>query len=124
MSSNILADNAITIYRGSSKTYLLTVTDEDGEIQNLTGASIYFTVKCDVKDSLAKIQKSSAQATEIEIHAPTEGKAKIYLGPTDTQNMDPGKYVFDVWVQLASGKRYPVIKPSTFKVEHAVTVLS
>lgn len=123
-SSNILGGNAIELIRGSSKTFLLSVVDEIGAVQSLDGATVYFTVKCDLKDTETKIVKSSAQPAEIEIYAPAEGKAKIYLTPGDTLNMDLGEYVFDVWVELASGKRYPVVKPSPFIIEAGVTVLS
>jgi hypothetical protein len=118
-------ENEIEIYRGSSKTYELHVTDAEEEDVDLTGARVILTVKCDLSDPAPLIQKDSAKgASEVDINHPLEGKAEIKLVPSDTQTMDAGTYIFDVWVELASGTRSPVVSPSPFKVVAGVTVLT
>jgi hypothetical protein len=115
--------NSVSVIRGSSKTFQLTVTDQDGNVVNLTGATIYFTVKRNIKDVEWVIQKKSTDVTQINITQPIDGIAQIYLQPGDTVNLDPKDYIFDVWVVLSSGQQYPVVTPTTFEVEAGVTVL-
>jgi len=118
-------ENEIEIYRGSSKTYELHVTDAEEEDVDLTGARVIMSVKCDLSDPSPLIQKDSVKgASEVDINHPKEGKAEIKLVPSDTQTMDAGTYIFDVWVELASGTRSAVVAPSPFKVVAGVTVLT
>ena len=119
----LLPKNSVEIVRGSSKTLKLKVTDGNGEIVNLTGATIYFTVKKNVKDELSLIDKSSLSISEIEIPNPTDGTALIYLIPQDTASLAATNYTFDVWVVLSSGERFVVVQPSVFKVTVGVTNL-
>lgn len=121
--SILFPENAITIIRGSSKTLKLTVTDENGAMVNLTGATVYFSVKVAERDPQPLFQKSSLNPAQAEITVPREGVALIYLQPSDTQNLDPHEYVFDAWVILANGKRYPVVKPSVFAVQPGVSFI-
>lgn len=124
MGTNVLLPvNAVTIYRGSSATYKLTAVDADGKPLDLTGASVHFTVKRSLEDTLPVIRKSTANVAEAEITSPKGGIAKIYLVPADTKNLHECQYVFDVWTILASGKRYPIVPPSIFEVLPAVSIL-
>jgi hypothetical protein len=115
--------NAITIIRGSSKTLKLTVSDENNALVNLTGATIYFSVKVSDRDSHPLFQKSTLNPAQAEITVPREGVALIYLQPSDTQNLDPHEYLFDVWAILANGKRYPVVQPSIFAVQPGISFI-
>lgn len=126
----LLPENAITIVRGSSKTYELIVTDDgpgaSGKAVDLTGARVVFSVKRDIDDPETAVlirKDSQTDVTQAEITLPREGKARIYLVPADTQTFAPAEYVFDVWVFLPNGKRYPVIPPSIFNVTLAVTLV-
>lgn len=123
MASSILPENALSIIRGSSKTLELSVVDDSDAAVPLTGAQIYFTVKRCADDSQSLISKTTAVITQIEITSAVGGKARIFLNPGDTQNMPAGNYTFDVWVVLTSGKRFPVVLPSTFEVLPGVTVI-
>jgi hypothetical protein len=126
MSSNILgSENQIELVRGSSKTYELEVLDEDGTAVDITGSRVVLTVKCSATDRSPLIQKDSAAGVaQVELTAPREGKAAIKFVPSDTQTLDVGKYIFDVWVVLVSGFRSPVIMPSPFIIQAGVTVLT
>jgi hypothetical protein len=123
MTGILRPENALQVVRGSSKTIDLTVTNEDGNPVDLTGSTVYFTVKRLVTDASPLIQKKSSDALEIDIFDPRGGVARIYLNPADTQNLALNPYVFDVWVVLSSGKRYPVVGPATFDMLPSVTVI-
>ena len=117
-----LGPDTIEVYKGESKTLVLTVLDENRAAQDLTGATLTMTVRKRITDTTAVITKVSTTVTEIEIQTPaTDGKAKIFLVPADTSALAVGPYVYDVWVTLSSGRRSPVIKPSLFSILQAVT---
>jgi len=126
MSSSILgSENQVEIYRGASKIFELEVLDMNNNPVNLTGARVIMTVKCAVSAVASLIQKDSDVGTsQVDIVAPREGKAEIKFVPSDTQTLDAGSYIFDVWVVLSSGSRNPVILPSVFLVKAGVTVLT
>ena len=123
MASILTTENSIEMYKGTSKTFVLSVVDENNVIVDLTGATIYFTVKDGIGEVNPLVQKKSSNALEIDIFDPRGGKAKIYLSPSDTQALALKPRVFDVWVVLSSGKRYVVIPPSDFVLKPPVTVL-
>lgn len=118
-------ENEIEIFRGASKTFELEVKDGEEEAVDLTGARVILSVKCDLSDAAPLIQKDSqVGAAQVDITHPHEGIAEIKFVPSDTQTMDVGEYIFDVWVVLASGTKGPVIPPSPFRVMAGVTVLT
>jgi hypothetical protein len=124
MTPTLLAPvNSVTVIRGSSKTFQLTVVDQLGKPVDLTGAALFFTVKEKLEDPYPLIQKKSSDPTQILITNPKGGVAQIYLLPQDTANREPKDHVFDCWISLVSGKRYPVIPPSTFEVVAGVTAI-
>ena len=133
VSSNITkSSNSIDLYQGESKDLDLFVVEEVKDINgvlieqpvNLTGATIYFSVRKKANSPELLIGKDSTNILAIEILSPaTDGKAIIHLLSSDTKNMQAGEYVFDVWVVLSSGKNVPVVEISEFLVKEAVTKL-
>jgi hypothetical protein len=107
------------IYRGQDKTYLVTVVDDAGAAIDLTGGTMFFRVSDTPGSAHLIIAKSSAVGAEITFLAQsgaTLGQAEIYIVPADTSDLEADVYYYDVWFQLGSGKRYPVIPPSRFEV--------
>lgn len=137
MGTNVLLpENSVRVIRGTSKSFKLTVSDlrEDSIVScgcdkasppplDLTGATIHFTVKKEISDRLPVIKKSSINSSEIEIVNAKAGIAKIHLAPSDTQDLEPNFYVFDVWVVLANGKRFCITGPCQLQIEYGVTFL-
>lgn len=118
--------NAVQLVRGTTKTFELTVLDDAGGAFDLTGASLWFTVKKTIKDVDFVVQKRSTDPSEIAITSAKEGKASIYLLPADTNLLDVREYVFDVWVVVvptppATPLRYLVVGPSTLELQDSVT---
>jgi len=93
-------ENSIEMFRGTSKTFDLTVTDDSGQPVDLTGATLYLTIKERMDDQLPLVQKKSSDALQIDIYDPRAGKARIYLEPGDTQNLALKPRFFDVWAIL------------------------
>jgi hypothetical protein len=132
-SSNITkSSNSVDLYQGESKDLDLEIVKEVKDINgvlveepvDLTGCTIYFSVRTKTNSPDLLISKTSTNALAIEVLTPlTDGKAIIHLASDDTKNMDPSEYVFDVWVTLSSGKNVPVVEVSAFIVNAAVTKL-
>jgi len=92
----------ITVKRGDTTPLPLTFTDENGSAVDITGWTIYFTVKAkiDDEDNDAKIKK------DVTTHSdPTNGKTVITLSSSDT-SIDPGNYYYDVQVKTNTGEIY------------------
>ena len=126
--SIVATANEIVIVRGTSKNFELMVSDDAGAPVNLTAARVIATIKCDLYDDKISIQKDSdAGSAEVEIlsqEGSTLGKAMLKFSPSDTQTLDAGEYVFDVWVVLSSGARHIVVGPGPFIITRGVTVLT
>lgn len=109
--------NKISMYLRDDRTLALTVNDEDRAPVDLTGCKLWFTVKQRTSDTDANalIMKKNTAAgggdTQIKVLTPPEdGKAEVYLVPTDTDLINPGVYVYDVQVTLANGKTYTITR--------------
>ena len=126
------SSNSVEIFRGQSLDLELELTvDEEqpsGEVKEvplkLANVIITLSVKRTIDDTRAVITKSTADALQIEVKGDAnDGIALIHFDPADTKDREPGELVFDVWVELASGKRYPVVEVSLFEILKPVTVL-
>lgn len=123
MSAFLAPENALSMYRGTSKTLQVAVKDDSGAVVDITGAHLYFTLKKDVRDTQPVVQKVSTDVAQIEFTAPRSGVARIYIVPADTQTLDTGIYTFDVLLVLPSGKRYLVVPPTEFELMATVSVV-
>ncbi len=122
--------NTILVYKGASKDVDLKIVkdikDPNGnpfEVPfDLTGCSLFFTVRKTLQDPKYIIYKTTNDSSQIAVsNDPTTGDAIVFIGFIDTELLEPGLYYFDVWVQEPSGKRYPVVEPSEFMVLSAST---
>jgi len=101
----------LEISRGDAVTYCLEVEDDDQVDVDITGSTIWFTVKedADDTDAAALIQLSSADIAEIDIYSPTIGRARIYVKNAHTQNIAIGRHIYDVQIKTAAGDPYTVV---------------
>src|SRR4030042_3861484 len=93
------------MYRGDNKTLALAIRDALGNPVDLTDALIWFTVKRAIDsgggDSAAVLTRATANVEgggddQILITDEINGKAEIYIVPSNTQNMGIRTYVADV----------------------------
>lgn len=105
-----MSEMTLRLRRGESARYRLTVTDEDGDRLDLSGAQLYFRAKKTPAGSdPVLIAKSSAVSAEIEIldqdpNGETVGQADVRLVPADTRALAPGTLKFEARVVLADGE--------------------
>lgn len=93
-------------YSGNSKTVLVKIDDQDGNLKDLTGAELTYVIM-DRKDySDIKLRKSSANG-DSEIKVISLGYCEIYLKPADTINLY-GKFRHHLNVVDADGEEETV----------------
>ena len=115
-----MALKRIALTRGDSQTYTLTFKQADGTLYCLKNWVVFFTLKTnyslpDAQASLQKIVTTFADTT-----AGTSGVATISLEPTDTVDLDPGEYDFDISVRTAGNETFTVMK-GKLDLEYDVT---
>ena len=100
-------DNKIETYRENTCPINLSITNPDKTPKDITGATVYFTVKPEFDnaedDSTAKIKVEITDHTD-----PTAGLTQINLTPTQT-NIPADDYVYDVKVKLANTEQYTMV---------------
>ncbi len=88
----------LNIYRGDSKTFNLTFVDGDGSPIDLTGATIYFTIK--YQDDYVNSTSDTTDALiekDITTHTnPTGGLSSVTIDSDDTYGLRPITYKFDM----------------------------
>jgi len=100
----------VELYAGSDRTLRLYVRDQDDNIVDLTGATCKFTMRR-TKDGPILVQKSTAVPAQGQIGSADRGEVLFYLIPSDTSSLDVyEQYVFDMHVQVASGKQATVLE--------------
>lgn len=121
-----LENNRIDMFIRDDRTLSLSVLRkrENGTQapEDITGAKIWMTVKERTSDTddQALIRKRNTAAggsdSQIKIIDAPGGKAEIYLVPDDSTALNPGTYIYDVQITLASGKTYTITRDKiTFK---------
>lgn len=110
---------SLKINRGTLYTRSGTVSI-DNELTDLSSATIRFTMKTtefdeDADDSTAVVQKDVDNGN-------SEGAYSIILAPSDTSELEPGKYFYDIKVDLESdGEQVYKIDEGTIKLDGSPT---
>lgn len=98
----------ISIVRGTTNSFGITVTDADGhQIPVTNGQRLIFAVKKNPKDDEPLIVKT--------ITEPVNGEYWLDLAPSDTAGFEAGKYFYDVGMQQGA-EFYNVIETSNFEI--------
>lgn len=106
----------INMFLRDDRTLSLTLKYPDNTPVDLTSSKLVFTVKEKTSDadSAAIFQKKNTAAggsdDQFKIINAAGGRAEIYIVPDDTEDTDPGIYLWDVQVVLANLKTYTVLR--------------
>lgn len=109
----------INIHKKNTAEMPILITYTSGDPVDLTGGSIFFTVK----RCLADTDESAIIKKDITIHSsPTTGESVLSLASSDTDKT-PGKYVYDLTLVSASGEiqttdigEFNILQPVTRRV--------
>lgn len=107
----------LSAYRGDDKTWNLNFTDANGDPIDLTGSTVFFTVKVNKSDpdSDAVISKSQSSHTN-----PTGGVTSISLTNSDT-NVKVGNYYYDFQLVDSAGL-VTTILTGIFMIKQDITI--
>ena len=106
----------LTIIKGDTTSISVTFTDSDGAAIDITGTTIFFTVKNDTgkDDTYAVIQKNVTSHSD-----PTNGITAIPLSSTET-NVKAGTYSWDLQIKYSNGD-IQSITPGTCNIVQDIT---
>ncbi len=106
----------MTITKGDTYKFNVTVKDSDGNVFDLSGYTMVFTAKDDITkpDAEADIQKTAT------ITDPLTGIGEFVLLPADT-DIEVKSYRYDVQISDGGNNVYTVIKNQELKITDEVT---
>lgn len=113
-----MKEYVLSITRGDSATYNLTFTDEDDVAIDITGWTIFFTVKT-APDDVAADTGALISKTVTSHTTPASGITKIELSASDTA-IALGRHYFDIQAKTDEGKIITAMK-GRFEVTYDVT---
>ena len=87
-------------YRGDNKSYTLAFTDKNNEPINITGWTIFFTIKryLSQSDDEANLKEDVTNHDD-----PTNGLSSIHLSNGQTDSLEPGDYFCDIQIKKVDG---------------------
>ena len=105
-----MALKRLSLTRGDSDNYGITFKKADGSLYNIKNWVVFFTVKTnhDLPDAQASLQV--IVGTFGDTTSGTSGSANIPILPSDTTNLTPGEYDFDIQVCTDGSANYTVLK--------------
>lgn len=110
-----MALRRLTLTRGDNQTYTLTFKESDGTLYDISGWTIYFTLKQNKDDTDAQavlqliLTAGAADSDHFGVLGAT-GVGTITLLPVDTTNLTPMEYDFDIQVRTNLNAVYTVLK--------------
>ena len=84
--------------QGTTFSSIITLTNQDGTKMNLTG----YTVKSQFRKSY---QSSTATNFTASIYDANNGQIRLQLSPTDTTNIQAGRYLYDIELTTPIGEK-------------------
>lgn len=96
-----MEDEKIRLTRGDDRTKILKFKDSSDNPIDITGWIVFFTVKKSYLDS----DDDALIKKDITSHSdPSNGKTRLVIEASDTDDMDNGKYYYDIQVKKGDGK--------------------
>ena len=112
-----MAKHDLSIVRGTSNVFGLAITNADGTPFVLEdNQTLVFAVKRKLKDEDRVLIKKVTHSVE-------EGTFYLELFPSDTMDLDIGKYYYDVGLQYGESGFFNVIEASVLEIKANVSKL-
>lgn len=97
----------LVVFKKNDITISVTVTDQDGNVVDITGGTVTLTVKENYGDAdpgALQIIVLSGALTD-----PANGQTNIVIADTDTTSVDVGNYLYDIQLNTAGGDIYTLV---------------
>jgi len=107
----------LRITKKDTKSYALTFEDVEGVAIDITGWTLYFTVKANLSDS----DEDAIISKDVTLHTdPTNGKTKVTVTSDDTDH-EPGNYYYDFQFKKLDNSVTTFLK-GHYIIKHEVTL--
>lgn len=117
----------LRVVRGATVTIgPIEVRDHLAQLVDLTGATIYVTVRAPLAAAAAIAKVSSAGGSGIAIATQagtTLGQFTVTFQSSETRSLSPGEFAWDAWAVIAGGARLVVVDPSRFQLVREVSAI-
>lgn len=107
----------ISVPVGSDWTARMRCVTPDDEVLPVPGATFLFTIKNKYTDVAPKVARRGV------IEDVDDGLVSFRFVPDDTAELEPGEYLFDVWMTDAADERNALVPKSTISLTPALTLL-
>lgn len=98
-----MTDINIKQFKGESQDLTFTVNDDDGNAIDLTSSNVQ-DAHLDVATGLAAYGETKLEKTGSNYDS--NGNTDFSITPSDTENLRPGIYLYEVWVEFDSQENY------------------
>lgn len=98
-----MADQNIEMFVAEKNKLNFTITDDDGNPIDLTGADVD-NVYMDVSTGLAKYGETKFEKTGTNLDS--NGNATFTIDSADTENLRPGNYLYEVYIEFNGTSNY------------------
>lgn len=104
-------NNNIRLTRGDTAKFVVSVKNETTKqpYDVLSSDTLTMTIKDSIRDGEACVQKTIT------------GSNSFHILPSDTSDMNFGKYIYDIQLTTSDGDVYTVVEPATFELMEEVT---
>lgn len=102
-----MSGSDIETYRGDDLKLVVSFAQEDGTVYDLTGATLFLTIKKSISDTDAE---AIYRDTITSFDDPTSGSQDIVIPNTTTDNFVITSYVYDIQLKESDGSIKTVIK--------------
>lgn len=111
----------ISIVRGTTNFFRIDIVDQDGEPYKMgEDEKLVFGIKANPLDS-ERIFTKEISANGTTVAGGTFAILDLY--PSDTLYIEPGKYVYDIGLQVGDNNFYNVVEASQFEIKPNITEL-
>lgn len=110
----------LVVYTGGDYIFDLTVTDDDGTLIDLTGATLTWQVRLQLDDAAPLIDKETGAGITHAADQPGTGKGLAELAVAKADWPAIGHYYWGLWLKDAVGNRQPLREYGSLHVKAAV----
>ena len=115
--------NKISVFRGDNPIYSFRFEDKDGVAVDITGWTVFFTVKTEYADDDVGVETVISK-TVTSHTAPTDGLTELQLSTSDTDLDSSVRYLFDIQIKRPNAPSVDLVNTlvvGEFEVKQDVT---
>lgn len=103
----------LTMYRGDDKTWNVFFKDDDDVAIDITGYTVFFTVKKQFGYTDASTDDDAIIEKDITSHIdPTGGETQLTISAIQTNSVEPEEYIYDLQLKDDGGNILTVVSGS------------